>query len=59
LHSNFIDEAEFKFSEKFEMKVFEGAIFKGEIFNAKRHGRGVMIYKNKRVYEGHFEEDLR
>ena len=38
---------------------YPDAVFKGQIINGKRNGKGVMRYKNGRQYEGEWESDLR
>ena len=48
-------------SETFGVKRFKDAIYRGEIDpdNNKRHGKGVIVYKNGRVYEGEWLNDKR
>ena len=36
-----------------------GNVFKGEVLQGKRHGRGTIVYKESRdVYQGDFENDV-
>ena len=48
-------------SDNFAIKHFKDAVYKGEIEadTNKRHGKGVIIYKNGRVYEGDWIDDKR
>jgi hypothetical protein len=47
-------------SDNFGIKRFKDAIFRGEIDeNNKRNGKGVIVYKNGRVYEGDWLDDKR
>jgi hypothetical protein len=46
-------------SERFGVKKYSDAVYKGELQNGKRNGLGVMIYKKNRVYEGEWLNDLR
>jgi hypothetical protein len=34
------------------MKKYKEAVYYGEFVNGKRHGCGIMIYDNTRLYEG-------
>ena len=43
----------------FSVRKFPDAVFIGQIDNGKRHGKGLMRYKNGRQYEGEWENDLR
>ena len=38
---------------------YKNAIFLGTVIKGKRHGKGVMKYRNGRQYEGFWEHDLR
>lgn len=48
-------------SENFGIKRFKDAIYRGEIDpqTNKRVGKGVIVYKNGRIYEGEWEDDKR
>ncbi|TNV84245.1 hypothetical protein FGO68_gene59 [Halteria grandinella] len=48
-------------AETFGVKRFKDAIYRGEIEpeSNKRHGKGVIVYKNGRVYEGEWLNDKR
>lgn len=48
-----------KSSPHLKVKKFKESAFYGEIVNGKRHGQGIMIYNNDRVYEGHWENDYK
>ena len=39
-------------SENTKLKKYKEAAFYGEFVNGKRHGLGIMMYKNRRIYEG-------
>jgi hypothetical protein len=38
---------------------YKDAIFVGTVISGKRHGKGVMKYRNGRQYEGYWDRDLR
>lgn len=48
-------------SEDFGVKKFKDAIYRGELDQetGKRHGKGVIVYKNGRTYEGEWICDKR
>jgi hypothetical protein len=48
-----------KSSDHLKLKKFKEAVYFGEIVNAKRHGQGIMVYNNDRLYEGHWENDYK
>jgi hypothetical protein len=50
---------ELKSSPNFAIKIFQKAIYYGELKNDHRHGRGCMAYQNGRVYEGFWFDDKR
>ena len=37
-------------SDKLRLKKYKEAVYYGEIVNSKRHGFGIMVYDNTRVY---------
>jgi len=41
-----------KQSDKYGIKKYSEAIYRGELINGKRSGLGVMVYRKARVYEG-------
>lgn len=43
----------------FQILKYKDAIYAGIVITGKRHGKGVMKYRNKRQYEGFWEKDLR
>lgn len=57
--SDIIDLAQLKTSQNLKLKKYREAAYYGEIVNGRRHGMGVMIYNNDRVYEGHWECDYK
>ena len=57
--SNEIDFEEMKSSPNFKRKKYNDAIYLGMIVKGKRDGKGVMIYKNGRLYEGDWKNDVR
>ena len=46
-------------SEFFGIKKYKDAVFKGEIQDKKRNGKGVIVYNNGRLYEGDWKDDKR
>ena len=46
-------------SPNLKIKKFKESAYYGEIVNGKRHGQGIMIYNNERVYEGLWENDYK
>ena len=59
MESNEFDYEEIKNLETFGIKYYRDASYKGELRNRKRNGKGVMIYKNGRIYEGEWLNDKR
>lgn len=57
--SAMIDFEKLKSSSYLKLKKFRESAYYGEIVNSKRHGQGVMIYNNDRVYEGNWENDYK
>jgi hypothetical protein len=37
-------------SANFTLKVYKESNYYGELVNSKKHGWGVMIYKNEKIY---------
>jgi hypothetical protein len=54
-----IDLSKLEESHDFGIKRFSDALYKGEIRFGKRHGLGIMKYTNGRLYEGHWDKDVR
>ena len=48
-------------SEDFGVKRFKDAIYRGELHTVtgKRHGKGIILYTNRRTFEGDWHEDRR
>ncbi len=42
-----------------KLKRYKTSIFYGIMQNSKRHGKGIMIYANGRLFEGEWENDLK
>lgn len=60
MESEVFDYELLKKSPMFVIKQYVNAIYKGELIDNKRHGKGVMIYgNNDRAYEGNWHKDLR
>lgn len=57
--SDIVDFEKLKNSPNLKLKKFREAAYYGEIVNGRRHGVGVIIYNNERVYEGHWECDYK
>jgi hypothetical protein len=43
---------ELKISENFAVKNYKDSVYRGQIVNSKRHGKGIITYNSQRVYEG-------
>lgn len=54
-----IDVAELKKSKKTKLKRYKDAVYFGEMFNDKRHGKGLLILRTGGFFEGNFENDLK
>ena len=52
--SELLDLVQMRSSSNLKLKKYREAAYYGEIVNGKRHGQGVMIYNNDRVYEGNW-----
>jgi len=48
-----------KSSTKTKIKRYKDCVYFGEIINSKRHGKGIMVYADTRIYEGEWENDLK
>ena len=46
-------------SNNLKLKKYREAAYYGQIVNGKRHGQGVMIYNNDRIFEGNWERDYK
>ena len=47
-----INWAELKNSERFAIKSYKDSVYRGEIEESMRSGKGVITYNSSRVYEG-------
>lgn len=47
-----IDLAKLHASGSLKLKKYKESVYYGEYVNGKRHGKGIMVYNNGRVYEG-------
>ena len=43
----------------FAVKSYKDSVYRGELKDSKRHGKGVITYNSTRVYEGEWENDKR
>lgn len=59
LESEEIDLQELRKKETFKTKRYHDAVYMGETGNRRRHGQGIMRYKNGRIYEGTWKDDHR
>ena len=59
LEANEVDLAAIKEIDGYKEIRYKDAIYMGTVINGKRHGKGVMKYRNGRQYEGFWEHDLR
>jgi hypothetical protein len=39
-------------SPHLKLKKYKQSVYYGEYLNGKKHGKGIMLYENGRVYEG-------
>jgi hypothetical protein len=37
-------------SENLKLKKYKESVYYGDFINGKRHGKGIMLYDNNRVY---------
>lgn len=44
-------------AEHFAIKRYKDSVYRGEIVDKQRHGLGVCVYENGRVYEGSWLRD--
>ena len=57
--SNEFDYEQIKILTNFGIKHYKDGIYRGELQDRKRHGKGAIQYFNGRVYEGQWENDKR
>jgi len=48
-----------KLSENFAVKDYSKSVYRGNIVDSQRHGKGVIVYETGRVYEGEWSDDKR
>ncbi len=53
------DYEELKLGERFGVKQYKDSIYRGELENRKRNGKGIIVYMTGRVYEGDWTNDKR
>lgn len=46
-------------SDKFAVKQYRDSLYRGELIDRVREGKGVIVYNSGRVYEGEWSEDKR
>ena len=46
-------------SPKLKLKKYKEAVYYGDITDGKRHGQGILLYENGRIYEGNWECDFK
>ena len=54
-----MDLAKLHSSDSLKLKKYKESVYYGEYVNGKRHGKGIMVYNNGRVYEGDWECDYK
>jgi len=59
MESAVFDFSEIQKSEKYGIKKYQDAVYRGELNGGKRDGYGVMLYRKNRLYEGCWVKDLR
>ena len=57
--SQLFDYQQLSETEEFGLKRWRNTLYKGTLIDRKRHGLGVLIYDNGRVYEGEWQDDHR
>ena len=57
--SNEFDYEELRQHPAFGIKYYKDAVYRGEIQERKRQGKGIIVYKAGRVYEGEWGDDKR
>ena len=50
---------EIKLHDNFAVKDYSGSVYRGNIVDSKRQGKGVCVYETGRVYEGEWSKDKR
>ncbi len=51
--------ADLKQSPSYQVYRYQDSVYVGEVVFGKREGRGFMLYKNGRRFEGHWKADKR
>ncbi len=59
MESGVFDYEQVKASDKFGIKMYKDSVYRGELVNNKREGRGVILYRKARLYEGFWLNDNR
>lgn len=59
MESNEFDFEQITHSDKFAIKHYKDSIYRGEVGDRKREGKGVILYNTGRVYEGDWNSDKR
>ena len=59
LESTEVDLTAIRQIDGFKEVRYKDAIYLGTVIRGKRHGKGVMRYRNGRQYEGFWDRDLR
>ena len=59
LRPDLLDWDELKMSPNFAVKSYKDSVYRGEIVDSKRNGKGIITYATKRVYEGEWANDKR
>ena len=59
LSQDLLDWDELKLSPTFAVKSYKDSVYRGEIVDSKRNGKGIITYASQRVYEGEWANDKR
>lgn len=59
MHSTVFSYDDLKSSDTFRIKHYKDSLYRGELNERKREGRGVIVYENGRFYEGYWLNDKR
>jgi len=59
LRPDLLDWDELKMKPTFAVKSYKDSIYRGEIQDSKRNGKGIITYSSSRIYEGEWNNDKR
>jgi|TARA_B110000285_G_C14970639_1_gene536368 hypothetical protein len=59
IRPSIINWEELKNSDNFAIKSYKDSVYRGELKESKRDGKGIITYNSSRVYEGEWQGDKR